>query len=150
MNFITFKRACIALALIAPIAGASAATITVNQTVDLTQLNLSGGNIQKFYGGTPFTLNVGDTLNLNYDFLGNQTLIMNAPVSIFGWVAASARLHEFHFDRQHDTGRRHRPCQGCQRNRDQRLRPLWQHVQTPARISRRGRGQFLFPACSFR
>ena len=95
MNFTTFKRICIALALIAPVASASAAIVTVNQTVDLTQFNLAGGNIQKFYGGTPLTLNIGDTLNLSYDFLGNQTLIMNAPSYIYGWVAASSGSTSF-------------------------------------------------------
>ena len=87
MTFLKISRLFAALALIVP-AMASAAVVNINQTVDLTTLNLTGTMFDGHYSA-PVSLAVGDTVNLSYDFAGNQTLKMFNPGQIFGWLGAN-------------------------------------------------------------
>lgn len=74
----------------------SAATVTVNQLIDLTVLDLGQAIITKeFHTSAPTSLAPGDTLLLNYSFLGGQTLIMNHPNRIVGWLIAGANYGLF-------------------------------------------------------
>lgn len=87
MIFLKLSRVFAAIAIAIP-AIASAAVINVNQTIDLTTVDLTGSAIQGHYGA-PVSLAVGDTLNLSVDFAGNQTLKMFDASNIFGWLMAS-------------------------------------------------------------
>lgn len=68
---------------------ASAATITVVQTLDLAQLDLSGSaatlNSSSLDGGA-FNIFEGDTLDFTLKFAGNQSLKMNDASRLYGVV----------------------------------------------------------------
>ena len=100
MTLLKLTRALAALALVFPAFG-SAAVINIHQTVDLTSFDLNSPVLYQAYDA-PASLAVGDTLNLTYDFAGDQTLKMFNPWFIIGslnsadsgctWFAASGSL----------------------------------------------------------
>jgi len=82
MTFLKLTRALAALALVFP-AFSSAAVINIHQTVDLTSFDLNSPVLyQPYYA--PVSLAVGDTVNLMYDFAGDQTLRLFNPWFILG------------------------------------------------------------------
>jgi|GEM_PF-4549840 len=87
LNFL--KHTCVALALIAPIATASAAVVTIERTIDLNALDLNALWIVSQEASPAFLLAVGDTLNLHIDFAGNQTLRVQKPLNIIAMVMAT-------------------------------------------------------------
>lgn len=89
MKFSLLKHTCAALALIVPIASASAAVVTIDRTIDLTTLDLSDIWLASPETGPAFSLAVGDTLTLNIDFAGNQTLKVFNPLNIMAMVMAT-------------------------------------------------------------
>ncbi|HEY0065449.1 MAG TPA: PEP-CTERM sorting domain-containing protein [Telluria sp.] len=89
MKLNLLKHSCAALALIAPMAAAPAAVITINRTIDLNTLDLSDIWFATPEFGPVFSLAVGDTLNLNIDFAGKQTLKAYNPLNIIAMVMAT-------------------------------------------------------------
>ena len=89
MNFFTLKRAFVALALIAPIASASATVVTIDRTIDLNTVYMSGIWLIDGNTGPSFWLAEGDTLKFNIDFAGNQTLKVVNPLNFFGAAMAT-------------------------------------------------------------
>lgn len=89
MTFLTLKRVCAALALIAPIVPASATVVTIDRTVDLNTVYISGMWLLDSDTGPTFWLAEGDTLKFNIDFVGNQTLKVFNPLNFTGLAFAT-------------------------------------------------------------
>ncbi len=85
----TVIKFCAALLLAIPSLFASAAVVNISQTIDLTEHDLASQLIMPVFPGTPFNVAVGDTVNINFDFLGSQTLIMDYPAFVGGTLDAN-------------------------------------------------------------
>ncbi|HEY4080926.1 MAG TPA: PEP-CTERM sorting domain-containing protein [Burkholderiaceae bacterium] len=70
-------RFAMAAAVLAASAGAQANTVVINQVVDAT--TIGNGTSPYLYSGPPFTLAVGDTLDVNLSFLPGQALLIESP-----------------------------------------------------------------------
>jgi hypothetical protein len=90
MNITKLKIACLILAFSLPLTSVSASVVTINRTVDLTGIPSQGLWVDYVdFDGPTFSLAVGDTLNLNFDFTGNQTLKMYNPLNVIGMAIAT-------------------------------------------------------------
>jgi hypothetical protein len=82
---------CVAALLAAAPAAASAATVVVNQTLDLNQAGFASSGFTYSpvsAAGPPFSVDIaeGDTFDLTIDFVGQQQLTLTGPVTI--WALA--------------------------------------------------------------